>query len=346
MTSPALPTPAPAAFASFLPPKAEDLSAFDLEVMALVTAVRAQGLPVADPTAMPLERARKLAERYHGFVGGRLPRIARAEALTLTGPAGDFNIRIVYPAGGGKAGPALPVIVWLHGGGFVLNSIDTHERLFRLLALRSGAAVVGIGYSKAPEQRYPTQLQETAAALQWLRDAGADYGLDAGRVVIGGDSAGANLALSTAVAETAANRRPAGLALFYGMYAPDFATESHQQFGDGRYGLSTDRMRWYWDQYLGATQPAPPQAAPLHADFFGLPPTVLVGAGLDCLLDDTLCLAELLTEADVETDLTVYPSLPHSFIMMTAWVRTADSAVTRVSARIRDLLAAAPETAI
>lgn len=343
MTSPALPTLPPLAASPFAPPRADDLSAFDPEVTALVAAVRAQGLPIADPTVMPLDRARKLAERYHGFVNGRLPRVGRAETLSLAGPAGDFDIRIVYPTASSKA-PAqpVPVIVWLHGGGFVLNSIDTHERLFRLLALRSGAAVVGVGYSKAPERRFPVQLQETAAALQWLRRFGADYGLDETRVVLGGDSAGAGLALSAAVDETAAGRRPTGLALFYGMYAPDFETESHQQYGDGRYGLSTDRMRWYWRQYLGDAAPRDPRAAPLRADFAGLPPTVLVAAGLDCLQDDSLYLAELLTEADVTTDLTVYPSLPHSFAMMTAWVRAADGAVTRAGLRIANMLGAAP----
>jgi acetyl esterase len=341
MTSPASPSLSPAV-ASLPPQKTDDLSAFDPEVNALIAAVRAQGLPIADPTAMPVERARKLAERYHGFVNGRLPRISRAETLTLPGPAGDFPVRIVYPGASVKTGAAVPVIVWLHGGGFVLNSIDTHERLFRLLALRSGAAVVGIGYSKAPEQRFPIQAAEAAAALQWLRAHGAEKGLDPTRVALGGDSAGANLALSAAVAETAAGRKLSGLALFYGMYAPDFETESHKEHGDGRYGLSTERMRWYWSQYLGDADPRDPRAAPLHADLRGLPPTLLAAAGLDCLLDDSLCLAELLTEANVETDLSIYPSLPHSFALMTAWVRAADGAVTRAAARLSALLDVGP----
>lgn len=341
MTSPALPQFSHD-IGSFAAGKADDLSAFDPEVNALIAAVRAQGLPVADPTAMPVERARKLAERYHGFVNGRLPRVSRAETLTLAGPAGDFDIRIVYPGAVVKSGAPVPVIVWLHGGGFVLNSIDTHERLFRLLALRSGAAVVGVGYSKAPEQRFPIQAAETAAALQWLRAQGLERGLDPNRVALGGDSAGANLALSAAVAETAAGRKLSGLALFYGMYAPDFETESHQQYGDGRYGLSTERMRWYWSQYLGDAHPRDPRAAPLHADLRGLPPVLLAAAGLDCLLDDSLCLAELLTEADVEADLSIYPALPHSFALMTAWVRAADGAVTRTAARLSALLGASP----
>lgn len=328
------------------PPEAHP--AFDPEVAALLAAVRAQGLPIADPVAMPLEQARKLAERYHSFIGGRLPRATRAETLTLTGPAGDFDIRIVYPghivhsSASAKIDAPVPIIVWLHGGGFVLNSIDTHERLFRLLALRSGAAVVGVGYSKAPEQRFPVQAAETAAALQWLRANGALKGLDPDRIALGGDSAGANLALSAAISEIAAGRKLSALALFYGMYAPDFDTESHRQYGDGRYGLSTERMRWYWSQYLGDAAPRDPRAAPLHADLRGLPPTLLAAAGLDCLLDDSLCLAELLTEANVEADLSIYPSLPHSFAMMTAWVRAADGAVTRAAARLNRLLDVAP----
>ncbi|HYD66206.1 alpha/beta hydrolase [Azospirillum sp.] len=315
-------------------------SLLDPQVQRLLAAAKRQGASAADPLQQPLAVARMAAERHYTFLNGPLPALARVDDVVIEGPAGPLPLRIHRPATTG----ALPVLLWFHGGGFVLNSLDTHDRLLRLLARRSGAAVVGVAYSKAPERRFPTQVEEAAAALRWLTDHGAAHGLDAGRLAVGGDSAGANLALTAALEARDGGPRIALGVLLYGMFAANFDTDSHRCFGDGRYGLSTARMRWYWRQYLGTAAGGDARAEPLLADLGGLPPLLLVGAGVDCLLDDTLRLAERLAEADVPHRLWVYPDLPHSFAQMARAVDAADTAVTRIAAAVAEALAGVEDT--
>ncbi|MBP2227800.1 acetyl esterase [Azospirillum agricola] len=315
------------------------LDRLDPQVVALHEAMRAQGLVSADPLAMPLHQARAAAERAHLFLNRDAPPIP-ARNIETEGPAGPLRLRLYRPPAIDER--PLPVLVYFHGGGFAVNSVDTHDRLLRLLALRSGAAVVAVAYGKAPEHRFPHQHDEALAALRWVAREGAAHGLDGGRLAVGGDSAGANLALGAALAARAPGepRVSFGL-LFYGMFAHDFHTPSHRRFGDGRYGLTTARMRWYWEQYLGHAEPTrDPRAAPLLADLSGLPPLLLLAAGLDCLRDDSLRLAERLAAADVPFDLTVHESLPHSFANMTRLVEAADGAVTRAALAVRAHLAA------
>lgn len=311
-------------------------SPLDPQVQRLLDASVRAGAAPADPLRGPLARARGAAERHYAFLNGPSPALPHVDEVTIDGPAGPLPLRIHRPSGQG----ALPVLLWFHGGGFALNSLDTHDRLLRLLARRSGAAVVGVAYRRAPEHRFPSQVEEAAAALRWLTGHGAAHGLDAGRLAVGGDSAGANLALVAALEAKQGGTRITFGVLLYGMFAADFDTDSHRRFGDGRYGLSTARMRWYWRQYLGDTPPDA-RSAPLLAglaDLAGLPPLLLVGAGVDCLLDDTLRLGERLAEADVPHRLWVYPDLPHSFAQMARTVDAADAAVTRVAEAVAQAL--------
>jgi len=316
-------------------------SPLDPQVRRLTAAAVAHGAGPADPLRGPLARARAAAERHYAFLNGASPALPRVDTVTIDGPAGPLPLRIHRPTADG----VLPVLLWFHGGGFALNSLDTHDRLLRLLARRSGAAVVGVAYSKAPEHRFPTQVEEAAATLRWLAGHGAAHGLDAGRLAVGGDSAGANLALTAALEARRGGPRIALGVLLYGMFAADFDTDSHHRFGDGRHGLSTERMRWYWRQYLGDAAPDA-RSAPLLADLAGLPPLLLVGAGVDCLLDDTLRLAERLAEAEVPHRLWVYPDLPHSFAQMARTVDAADAAVTRVAEAVAQVLLQPAEGAL
>ena len=311
----------------------------DPQVTAMNEAAVRLGAAPVDPLSLPLAQARAAAERYHAFLNGPLtghtPVPADVEEVTVAGPAGPLPLRLYRPADRGAEW--LPVLVYFHGGGFVVNSVDTHDRLLRLLAFHSGAVVCAVRYSLAPERRFPHQHEEALAALRWVAGAGAAHGIDPDRIAVGGDSAGANLALGLALAARAPGepRVTFGL-LFYGMFAHDFDTVSHRRFGDGRYGLTTARMRWYWQQYLGsAATPDDPCAAPLRADLHGLPPLLLLAADLDCLRDDTLRLAERLAEAGVPHRLAVYDGLPHSFATMTRLVDQADRAVLHAALAVR-----------
>lgn len=312
----------------------------DPQVIAMNEAAARLGAAPADPLSLPLAEARAAAERYHSFLNGPMPLPAEVMEVTLSGPAGPLPLRLYRTAGRGME--RLPVLVYFHGGGFVVNSVDTHDRLLRLLALHSGAVVCAVRYSLAPERRFPHQHEEALAALRWVAAFGAAHGIDAARIAVGGDSAGANLALGLALAARAPGepRVSFGL-LYYGMFANDFDTVSHRRFGDGRYGLTTARMRWYWQQYLGSVAtPDDPRAVPLLADLRGLPPLLLLAADLDCLRDDTLRLAERLAEAGVSHRLAVYDGLPHSFATMTRLVDQAHHAVLQAADAVRRHLTA------
>ncbi|PWC38006.1 acetyl esterase [Azospirillum sp. TSO35-2] len=304
------------------------------------------GVAPADPLRLPLAEARAAAERHHRFLNGPAPVPAEVEEVETAGPAGgSLRLRLIRPAGHG--GRPLPVLIYFHGGGFVINSIDTHDRLLRLLAQHSGAAVCAVAYSLAPEKRFPHQRDEALAAFRWVVRHGASHGLDPERIAVGGDSAGANLALGLALAARDEPGPPVSFGLLlYGMFAHDFDTESHRRFGDGRYGLTTERMRWYWRQYLGNDglgddalgNDAPtrdPRAAPLLADLRRLPPLHVVAAGLDCLRDDSLRLAERLRDARVPHRLVRHDTLPHAFATMTRLVGKADEAVRQAADTVR-----------
>lgn len=288
-----------------------------------------EGVSPADPLVVPLWQARRDAMAWHFYWQRRLPEMRRIVEHFVPGPVGPIPLRVYYP----HRRIAGPIAVYLHGGGFVLNGLATHERLLRDLALRARVPVCAVGYSLAPEWRFPVQLEEAVASVRWIARHADELGVAADRIALAGDSAGANLALATACALRDAGETPACfLALLYGMFGTDLDTPSHAAYGSGAFGLSTDRVRWFWDQYLTrAADRADPRAVPLLADLDGLPPTLLIGAGLDCLLDDTLRLAERLRLAGVEHVLSVYSDLPHSFAVVAPAVRRADDAVSEIA---------------
>ena len=225
----------------------------------------------------------------------------------------------------------------------MLNNLDTHDRLMRLLALRSGAAVVGMSYSLAPETRFPGQLDEAVAVIAWLRAHGPALGLASDTLALGGDSAGANLALAATLVLRERRLAPPSFGLLlYGMFSADLETASHASFGGGGHGLTSERVDWFWRQYLAdPAQRDNPLAAPLQADLTGLPPQLVIGAGQDCLLDDSVRLAGRLVEAGGEAQLSVYPGVPHSFMLMSEYVEAADQAVSEAAAALNRRLFAA-----
>ncbi len=299
----------------------------DPEIIA-ARARQAASVRAVDFTTLPSEQGRAAANAAAMFFNDGGPALPVARDILIPGSP-PMRARIYRPETEAKG-----AVLYAHGGGWFHCSVDTHDRLMRMLALRSGLTVIGIDYRLAPEHPFPAGLDDTRAAWRWLRANSVSLGIDPDRLAIAGDSAGANLALAAALAlRENGEALPVALALFYGSFAPDFDTESHRLLGDGRFGLTTARMCWYWQNYLaGDLEAAPPLAAPLRANLSGLPRTYLSLAELDPISDDTRTLAKRLSSAGVSCELKNWPGAGHGFMQMTRDVAIAREAVDHAAA--------------
>jgi acetyl esterase len=305
----------------------------DPEIAAILRESAASGLP--DATTLPIAAARAQLTAASLAWNVDLPELPAVADLSFPGPSGAIRLRYFRP----RTGARLALIVYLHGGGWTFGSVDTHDRLMRLLALAADAAVIGVDYRLAPEHPYPAALEDCLAAMRWVRAHTDELEVDARRIVLAGDSAGANLAPASLLAlRDAREPLPNGAALLYGCYCSRLDTASHARFGDGSYRLSTAEMGWFWRNYLGGTPAGTPLAEPLYADLRGLPPLFLTLAAVDPLADDTRALARRLAAAGVEHEVREYPGLVHGFLQMTARCAVARAAMADAGRAIRRLL--------
>ncbi|MBC9205444.1 alpha/beta hydrolase fold domain-containing protein [Roseomonas aerophila] len=309
----------------------------DAEVIAAQAAVKARGLTNGDVLRQPINDARAATYLYQTFLNEGGPEAEITEHLLPTEP--PTPVRIYRPKG---VSGVLPVYLHVHGGGFAIGDINTLDRWKREVAASSGAVVVGLQYALSPEYPYPTALDQVMAVLEWLRRDAATLGIDAERMGIGGDSAGGNLALAALLRLRDAHQAmPRFGAINYGMLSSNHGTPSHLELGDGRFGLSTEKLDWFWTQYLGgdASLRTNPDAAPLSAELRGLPPLLLLAAALDPLLDDTLNLDRRLSEAGIPHETKIYQGVPHGFLGQTALLEKARQAQADIVAAIGRYLA-------
>jgi acetyl esterase len=306
----------------------------DPEVAAILREADAVDLP--DPANLPIAAARAQLTEASLAWNVDLPDLPVVTDLSIPGPAAAIRLRLYKPDADDR--PAL--VVYLHGGGWTFGSVDTHDRLMRLLALAAGVAVAGVDYRLAPEQPFPAPLEDCLAALRWVRAHGGELGIDGQQIVVAGDSAGANLALASLLAlRDAGEALPDGAALFYGCYWARLDTASHARFGDGAYRLSSAEMGWFWRNYLGSAPAADPLAQPLYAELSALPRLYLTLAAVDPLADDTRELARRLARAGVPHECREYPGLVHGFLLLTAGCAAARGAMADAGQAIRRLLA-------
>jgi acetyl esterase len=284
----------------------EELPPLDPEHAAVAAMLKERGLAPLSPMAAPVHAARAALDRIAAFLGeGSVPLPGERDIRVPGGPRGRF-----YPAG-----PGAPVLVYAHGGSFTVGSLNAWDAMLRDLVQRSGVAVLHVDYRMFPEHRFPAAPDDVLAAARWVAAEGAALGVDPSRMALGGDSAGANLALGAAMALRDEGRAPHFLLLHYGVYSTDGNSASWQRLGGGEWGLSRDAIGWMWDNYLSDPgERMDRRAAPLLGEMHDLPPTMLTIGTHDPLIDDQYALAAKLADADVPVKFFLYSGLTHGFI--------------------------------
>lgn len=273
-----------------------------------------------------------------------LPRapLPRVENLQLPGEQGCLNARLYAPS----TEVGLPVLLYFHGGGFTIGSLETHDSLCRQLALRSGAAVISLDYRLAPEHRFPAAVDDCWAVLRWLAASAQTLGLDPARIAVGGDSAGGTLAAALAIAARDDQRHPRPLLqlLAYPGLSAWQDAPSHRTFGKG-YLLERDTIQWFFRQYLrGDADRGDWRFAPLEApSLAGVAPALILLPEFDPLVDEGRAYAEKLRRAGVPVDLLLYPGMIHEFLRMGNVVDTARDALTAIAARLAAAFRGGPE---
>jgi len=254
----------------------------------------------------------------------------------------DVQVRIVRPE---DATGTLPVIVYIHGAGWVFGNSHTHDRLIRELAVGAQAAVVFPEYSLSPEARYPVAVEQSYAVAKWVAEHGAEKGLDSTRIAIAGDSVGGNMTAAVTLMAKERGGPPTfrQQVLFYPVTDANFDTESYELFAEG-YFLTRTGMRWFWDQYTtDADQRAEITASPLRASLdqlAGLPPALVITGEADVLRDEGEAYAAKLREAGVAVTAVRYQGIIHDFVMLNALREThaAQAAITQAVGALRDAL--------
>lgn len=307
----------------------------DPELIAAGKLLQEKGYVVPDRTVAPLSEVRAAQDRVGAFLGLDSVPLQSERDVILPGPHGDVPCRFYYPEGIDRP----PCLIYLHGGGFMQGSLDSWDHFVRDLVRQSKVAVLSVDYRLSPEHKFPVAFDETVAMVRLMASSGRDQGIDPRRLAVGGDSAGANLALAAALALRDAGEKLLSFQLLlYGVYSADVESPSWRRFGQGT-GLSQAQFRWILETYLESpAQQNDWRVAPLLADLKGLPPAHLIVGSLDPLLDDSNNLAAKLKAAGVPSNLTVYQGINHGFIRYARLIRTARTAIADCAAALKGAL--------
>jgi acetyl esterase len=304
------------------------------EIRALLDQLAASGRPPLQDQSV--EQARAFHDQDAVALNGPAAPVAAVGDRLVPGPAGELPVRVYTPEGE----PPFPIVVWFHGGGWVVGSLDTYDPLCRALAAAVPAVVVSVGYRLAPEHPWPAAVEDAYAATLWASRNAAELGGAQHRLAVAGDSAGGNLA--AVVALGARDRGGPAIAFQLLVYpALDAAgdTGSWRDHADG-FHLTAAGMRWYWDHYLGGADGTAPDASPLRAAFLGgLPPALVIVAEHDVLRDEGEAYAARLAGAGVAATASRYPGMVHGFLRWRAVTATAGTALAEAAAALGAALA-------
>jgi acetyl esterase len=307
----------------------------DPELIAANRLLQEKGLVAPDRTKAGLAAVRAMTDRIGAFLGEGSAPLKEERDLSLPGPHGQVPCRLYLPDGAARP----PLLVYAHGGGFMQGSLNSWDHMLRDLVRESGVAALSVDYRLSPEHKFPVAFEEMAAMLRLASREGAGLGIDPARLAVGGDSAGANLAIAAALAaREAGDKAVRFMLLVYGCYSTDCDSPSWQRFGQGP-GLSQAQMRWIWETYLTSREQYRDwRAAPMLAGLEGLAPAHLIVGRLDPLLDDSERMAARLKAAGVPTTLTIYEGLNHGFIRYGRLIGSARRALGDCAARLRQAM--------
>ena len=330
------------------------------EARALINLMQERGVPPTH-TLSPAD-ARHFYRERRFFTQPDAPQVALVQDLQATGPHGAIPLRLYKPLAK-TSGQALPVLVYFHGGGWVIGDLDTHDTLCRELANGSDCAVVAVDYRMGPEHRFPVAVDDCYAATRWVHDNAASLGLDASRLAVGGDSAGGNLAAvvsilardggSAGIASNVGNPGTAGTVanaagalpiafqvLIYPSTDMRRLSASHQTNGQG-YMLTSDTIAYFQTHYTGdEAKYADWRASPLLCENLArLPPAFVMTAGYDPLRDEGLAYAQRLTEAGNRATHICFERQIHGFITMGRVIDEANAAVSICASELKRAIA-------
>jgi len=301
------------------------------EIQTLVDAMSAAPGPPAHE--VPIEQARAAHAAETERLSGPGEPVEEVLDVAVECAGGEVRLRAFRPAGEGP----LPVVAYLHGGGWVMGTVDSYDTPLRALANASGAVVAGVEYRLAPEHRFPAALDDSLAAVRWLADRAGELGGDGTRLAVAGDSAGGNLA--AVVARRLRGEVPLRLqALVYPVIDAGVNTPSYREFAEG-HGLTAASMRRFWNLYLDGAEGGDPDASPLRAtDLAGVAPAFVLTAEADVLRDEGEAYAAALREAGVPAELVRWPGVVHGFIRWLAVTPASREAIEAVGAALRRAL--------
>ena len=280
-------------------------------MIAVIKKRRTLTLGSQDQDNLSIDDIRKSYNHERAWWNAIKPEMDSVEELSVPGPLRNIALRIYRPF---NQNPR-PTLLYLHGGGWVVGNLDTHDRVMRLLAKFSGATVVGIDYALSPEHKFPVAINETLAVIEWLETSGRNHDLDPGRLALGGDSAGANMAVAVTQLHHQRGRRAIQfLLLYYGAYGLTDSW-SWQQYGNANYEFTREEKALYLDNYLAnPSDHADSRFNVLSGDITDLPQAFIAAAQCDPLHDDSVALHEAMRKANRSSHLEVYPGVLHSFI--------------------------------
>jgi acetyl esterase len=300
----------------------------DPTVRFLLETIEAEGNPPLESFS-PME-ARKLAEEGMKPVRGTMEPLRSIENLRIPGPAGEIPIRVYTP----ESQAPRPVLVYFHGGGWVVCNLDTHDVVCSAISHRAGAVVVAVDYRLAPEHKFPAAVIDCYAATLWVAANAGKFGIDPTRISVGGDSAGGNLA--AVVSLKSRDENGPAIALQVMVYPvtdlSSFATQSYREFGEDHY-LTKKEMEWFRDHYLRSMDDArDPHASPLLSkDLTRLPPALIITAECDPLCDEGEAYGKRLSDAGVAVTYTCYPGMIHPFFSLSGVIPQAFDALQQVA---------------